>query len=296
MIVVVGGGITGLSLGREFERQGVDFVVLEASDRAGGVIRSADVDGHTLDWGPQRIRLTGDLESLVKDLGLEDELITAPEGLGISVYRDGKLRAIPYSLAGFVTADVLTLRSKLRALLEPFTAGPRPGEKVSEYFTRKFGRGTYETIIGPLYGGLYSTDPADMEVDLSLAHVLRQFRIGRSLLLHLLRRGGRISPPPACTFRDGMQALPEALARRLGQRFRSRSRVRSLEHAGDDWRVILEDETVFDAHDVVLTTPAQVTAGLLRSAAPDAADAASALNYNRLAMVHLEAETDLHGN
>ncbi len=296
MIVVVGGGITGLSLGREFERQGVDFVVLEASDRAGGVIRSADVDGHTLDWGPQRIRLTGDLESLVKDLGLEDELITAPEGLGISVYRDGKLRAIPYSLAGFVTADVLTLRSKLRALLEPFTAGPRPGETVSEYFTRKFGRGTYETIIGPLYGGLYSTDPADMEVDLSLAHVLRQFRIGRSLLLHLLRRGGRISPPPACTFRDGMQALPEALARRLGQRFRSRSRVRSLEHAGDDWRVILEDETVFDAHDVVLTTPAHVTAGLLRSAAPDAADAASALNYNRLAMVHLEAETDLQGN
>ena len=99
MIVVVGGGITGLSLGWELERQGVDFVVLEASDRAGGVIRSADVDGHTLDWGPQRIRLTGDLEGLVKELGLEDELITAPEGLGISVYRDGKLRAIPYSLA-----------------------------------------------------------------------------------------------------------------------------------------------------------------------------------------------------
>ena len=68
MIVAVGGGITGLALGWELQRLGADFVVVEASERAGGVIRSAEVDGHVLDWGPQRIRLTRDLASLVDDV------------------------------------------------------------------------------------------------------------------------------------------------------------------------------------------------------------------------------------
>jgi oxygen-dependent protoporphyrinogen oxidase len=295
LIAVVGGGITGLALGWELDRLGIDFVVLEGSDRPGGVIRSAEVGGHLLDWGPQRLRLTGDLAGMVQDLELDDEVVTAPEGLDLFIYRDGRLRAVPFSLVGFVGADVLSLRGKFRALLEPFTDGPRPGERVASYFSRKFGREVYETIIGPLYGGLYSTDPAQMEVDLSLIHVLRQFRVGRSLLLRLLRRGGRITAPPACTFRSGMQTLPNALARRLGARFRPSSRVRRIERVGSQWRVRLDDGTDFDARDVVVTTPARVATELLGSSVPTAAAAVSKLRYNRLAMVHLEAETDLQG-
>ena len=51
MIVVVGGGITGLAIGWELDRAGTDVLVLEATERAGGVIRSAEVDGRVLDWG-----------------------------------------------------------------------------------------------------------------------------------------------------------------------------------------------------------------------------------------------------
>ena len=50
MIAVVGGGITGLVTGWELQRLGQDVVVLEATERAGGVIRSAEVDGRVLDW------------------------------------------------------------------------------------------------------------------------------------------------------------------------------------------------------------------------------------------------------
>ncbi|MEX2467244.1 MAG: FAD-dependent oxidoreductase [Gemmatimonadota bacterium] len=298
MIVVVGGGITGLALGRALRSRDADFVVLEADMRPGGVIRSACVEGRVLDWGPQRTRLTERVRRLADSLGLSDEVLTAPQGLDLFVYRDGELRVVPFTLGEFVTSDAVGLRGKLRMLLEPLTAGPDPDERVSTFFSRKVGREVYETLVAPLYGGLYASDPADMEVGLSLIHTLREFGIGRSLIFPLLRRGGRIAPPPACSFRHGMQALPEALARDLGERVRLSTRVRSVERAGSGWRVEAEDASgpvTFDASAVVLATPAAVTSELLGPLAPEAARVIGGLRYNPLGVVHLHAETDLRG-
>ena len=211
MIAVVGGGITGLALGWELAQRGAECLVLEASDRAGGVIRSAEVEGRILDWGPQRARLTRGVTRLIRGVGLEDEVVEAPNGLDLFVYRGGRLRRVPFSARAFLTSDIVGWGSKLRLALEPITAGADPQERVAEYFTRKLGRELYETVVAPLYGGLYGSDPADMQVGLSLIHVLREFKVRRSLLLRLLRTGGKVDPPPACTFRQGMRSFPARL-------------------------------------------------------------------------------------
>ncbi|MDH5759899.1 MAG: protoporphyrinogen oxidase [Gemmatimonadota bacterium] len=294
MIAVVGGGITGLAVGRELARNGSEFVVLEASGRTGGVIRSQEVDGHLLDWGPQRARLTRGVVDLIDDLGLQDQVVTAPEGLGLFVYRKGKLRRVPFSARGFVTSDIVSLPAKLRMMLEPFTRGARGDESVAGLFTRKFGREFYENIVGPLYGGLYASDPAEMIVELSLGHVLREFDVGRSLVLTFLGRGGSVSPPPACSFARGMQTLPDALAASLGDRVRRNEPVRGLSRTAAGWR--LETETgAFDCEAVILTAPAPVTARILAPVAPDAAERIATLQYNPLGVVHLHAETELEG-
>jgi len=298
MIVVVGGGITGLAVGHALQRAGVDFVVFEAAARAGGVIRSATVEGRVLDWGPQRTRLTPGIGRLVRELGLEGEVLTAPGGLDLLIYRDGALHVVPFTPGAFVRSGALSAPGKLRMLLEPFTAGPDPAERVSTFFERKLGREVYETLVAPLYGGLYASDPADMEVGLSLIHVLREFRIGRSLLLPLLKRGGKIDPPPACSFRSGMQALPDALARALGDRIRLGRSVRAVSRRGAGWQVEVEGAdgvSRLDASAVVLAAPAPAVASLLRPIAPAAADVVGGLRYNPLGVVHLEAETDLRG-
>ena len=218
MIAIIGGGITGLTLALELERQGVDYTVFEATDRVGGVIRSGEVDGHLLEWGPQRARLTPTLRNLVKKLSLEQEVILAPPDLDLLIYRDGRLRAVPFSLQKLMSSDVVGSQAKLRLLLEPLTRGPRRGERVATYFARKLGRETYQTVVGPLFGGLYGSDPADMDVETSLNPLLKQAGVNRSLILRLLRTGGRISPAPACSFRKGMQTLPLALPSTLGDR------------------------------------------------------------------------------
>ncbi|GMV05020.1 MAG: protoporphyrinogen oxidase [Gemmatimonadota bacterium] len=294
MIAVVGGGITGLTLGWELARRGADFVVLEGSTRPGGVIRSAEVEGRILDWGPQRARLTKGVTRLVREVGLEEQVVEAPRGLDLFVYRQGRLRKVPFSARDFAGSDIVSLGAKLRLALEPFTAGADPDERVAGYFTRKVGRELYETLIAPLYGGLYGSDPADMRVGLSLIHVLREFNVRRSLVLPLLGRGGKVDPPPACTFREGMHALPRAVAATLGDRLRLETPVRALRPDGSGWRVELEDEAL-EADAVVLSVPAPVASRLLADVAPEEARAVGSLRYNPLAVVHLDAETELKG-
>lgn len=294
MIAVVGAGITGLALGLELAAREADFVLLEADDRPGGVIRSTRVDGRVLDRGPQRLRLAGRVSRLIEDLGLADELILAPSGLDLWIYRAGRLRAVPFSPARFLTSDVAGPGGKLRLLLEPLTRGADPDERVADYFRRKVGDELYEALVAPLFGGLYGSDPADMEVGTSLAPLLRELGVERSLLWPLLKRGGRIDPPAACSFRGGMESLPAAMGAALGDRLRLEARVLHLVPAGSGWRLRLPDGTL-DADTVVITTPAPVAADLLRDAAPRAAAAVERLRYNPLAVVHLEAETGLRG-
>jgi protoporphyrinogen/coproporphyrinogen III oxidase len=200
MIVIIGGGISGLALAHELAARNTPFLLLEASDRVGGVMRSGRVDGHLLAWGPQRGRLTREFAALVDDLGLRDDLITSPPDLPLYVFRKGRLRKVPFSIGAFVTSDILSWPGKLRLLLEPFTSAARDEEAVADFFTRKIGREAYENLVGPLYGGLYASDPQQMQIGLSLRHVLREFRVGRSLMVPLLRRGGSITPPDACSF------------------------------------------------------------------------------------------------
>ncbi|CAN5826194.1 protoporphyrinogen oxidase [soil metagenome] len=294
MIVVVGAGLTGLALGHELKARGVEHLVLEASERPGGVIRSARVDGHLLEWGPQRARLTGGLERLIAELGLQDELLIAPAGLPLFVFSRGKLRRVPFSPGEFVQSDIFSWAAKARLLLEPLTGGAREGERVADYFTRKVGRDAYETLLGPLYGGLYASDPADMIVDLSLGRVLKEFGIGRSLILPLLRRGGTITPPAACSFREGLQSLTTALQSQNAENVKLSSPVRGIDREGAAYRVILEDREVA-AKAVVITAPAAVAARLLAIVAPPATAAVERLTYNSLAVVHLIADTGLSG-
>ena len=105
-VVIVGGGIAGLAAGYELHKRGVPFVILERAARAGGVILSEDVDGFTLDAGPDAL-LTQKPEgiALCKELGLGDRLVPTKEPRIAYIQRDGRLHPLPAaSVLGIPTA------------------------------------------------------------------------------------------------------------------------------------------------------------------------------------------------
>ncbi|GGN24525.1 protoporphyrinogen oxidase [Halarchaeum nitratireducens] len=295
MIGIVGAGLTGLSVHHYLRDAGIESVVFEAASEPGGVVRTVRAEGRVLECGPQRTRLTSDVRDLVDALALGNRMMEAADE-PLYVYRDGSLRRVPFSIREAVETDLLSWRGKLRALCEPLTAPPRSGESVEGYLSRAFGREVADRIGGPLYAGLYASDPAHMPVEHSLARALDRFDVDGSVLFALLwTRLGDRTPPPVVSFDDGLQVLPEALADAHADSVRLDSAVRSVRATNDAYLVETASFTI-EVDELVVTSPAAVTADLLGSLDTADIDALRELSYNPLAVVHLAADGHLRGS
>jgi oxygen-dependent protoporphyrinogen oxidase len=291
---VVGAGVTGLSLVHHLRERTVDVVALEASDEVGGVVRSEEVDGRVIELGPQRTRLTGPIESLVEDVGLHEDVVTADPSLPMYVYADGKLRTVPFSVGKFLRTDLLSWRGKLRLLAEPLTGAGSEEEMAADLFTRKFGREAYERFVGPLFGGIYGSDPAEMPAGYAPSPLLKLEARAGSLLKPALKRALENERTPPATLAGGLQRLPDALYEANADVVERERPVEAIEEASEGYRLVTPDGMEI-VDEVVVTTPAGVSADLLADLAPDAADRLRGLNYNPLAMAYLRADVDRKG-
>jgi protoporphyrinogen/coproporphyrinogen III oxidase len=295
VIGVVGAGISGLSLGIFLDEAGVDFRILEAGERPGGVIRTTRSNGRVLEHGPQRTRVTPAVEALISRTGLDGEIIPVPPDLPLWVYSRGRLRRAPLTPGQFLRTDLFSPLEKARVLVEPLTRGPDPDESVARFLTRKFGAQAYRALLGPLFGGIFAQDPGEMYVRHALEPLLRNLGMTRSVLLRAVPSAlsGR-EGPGAVSFRGGLQALTDALSEELGDRLRLGVAVQGLARAGGGWALRTgEGELRCDA--VVLTVPAGTAGDLLEGAAPDAALRLRRLRYNDLALVHLHSDMAVEG-
>ena len=295
MIGIVGGGISGLVLAFELRRLGVDVTVWEAASIPGGVMRSQFHGDLVLELGPQRARLSDQFRQLVESVGLTGELVTAPTDLPLYVYHRGRLRRAPLSFSQAVTTDLLPWWAKARVLAEPLTAGPRVGERVGPFLRRKFGGAAYRALLGPLYGGLYASDPDCMPVRHALQRTLVELGVGRSILWRMFRGTALAAESAFCSFRGGLGSLPLAITEKLEGSVRLETPVRALRREGGGWEVTLDGAEIVRADAVVLTCPSDASSHLLGGAYPEEAARLSALRYNPLALVYLKAETKLHG-
>ena len=288
---IIGGGITGLALTHALARRGVDSILFERSGEVGGVIRTVRPGGRVVELGPQRTRLVAPVRRLVDELELGPEILHARPGARLFIWARGRLRVVPTRPGALLAGDLLSPAGRLRAALEPLTAGLREGESVAGYFRRKAGTEAYRRLFGPLVSATFASDPETMPAARVLPMILDSLGVRRSLLAAARRR-----PPgeaaPACTFRDGMAALPLAIAARHRERLRFPAPAEAIrprrtgfeiEHGGPRPGAEAVDH-------VVLTVPAPEASRLLRAVAPDAADRLARLRYNPVAVCALEVE------
>ncbi|WP_302080218.1 protoporphyrinogen oxidase [Salinibaculum rarum] len=284
---VVGAGITGLALTHYLRERDVNVVTFDARDAAGGVIQSQRRDGHVVELGPQRMRATPGIRELAAAAGVESDIVTASEG-SLFVYSRGRLREAPTDVRPFLRTDLLSWPEKLRFLAEPLTQAAQPQETVAEVFSRKFGQAAYERFVGPLYGGLYASDPSEMPAKFALEGLMRREQEAGSLLSAFRQRVGSGEKSPAASFPDGLQTLPEALADTYADSVHLAEPVETVESTPDGYTLdTTTDEYAVD--DVVVTTPANAAAELLDNVA-DGTDALEGLTYNPLVLVYLETD------
>src|SRR4249919_3250285 len=122
-VIVIGGGITGLTAAYELQRRGRRAIVLEGSPRAGGLILTDRVDGFTIEGGPDSLLTSKPAAlDLARELGLADRIqsVRPPGGAfvlrGRALYRLPRpsLLGIPLTWRGVATYRLLPAPARAR--------------------------------------------------------------------------------------------------------------------------------------------------------------------------------------
>jgi oxygen-dependent protoporphyrinogen oxidase len=161
-VVVIGAGITGLTTGWHLKKRALDFVVLEESERVGGVIRSVSEQGFLYEEGPNsgvvsNIEVVRLFEELEADCSFEAANNHVKKRY---VLKNGQWEALPGGFMAAVKTPLFNLKDKFRILLEPFRpAGKDPHETLAGLVKRRMGKSFLDYAIDPFIIGVYAGDP-----------------------------------------------------------------------------------------------------------------------------------------
>jgi oxygen-dependent protoporphyrinogen oxidase len=299
-VVVIGAGISGLVAAFELKRRGVPVTVFEAGARAGGAIGTSLADGFLAEHGPNSFVASAPSDALLARLGLQDDVVEAnPDANRRYILRNGRLVAFPMTPLGLLTTSLLSVRAKLRVLLEPLVraGATNADESVASFVRRRLGTEVLDYAVHPFIAALFAGDPES----LSMAHafprvyalereygslskgLVRSRRAARRAATRGADRGAahhattsgadRHEPAAAAdsagarliSFRDGLQVLTDALADALGSSLKLNAPVRLLHRGESRWIVETGPDGAVRARAVdaiILAAPAHALAAM----------------------------------
>jgi protoporphyrinogen/coproporphyrinogen III oxidase len=300
-IAVVGGGVSGLTAAYGLARRGLPFVLLEASDRWGGVVRSLREDGFLFEAGPDAMLTTKpDALALVRDLGLEGRVVPTNRQLRtVYVVKRGALHPMPEGMVLGVPnrwgplwrSGLFSFAGKLRMTLEPFVPRRRDDgeESIAAFVRRRLGREAFERLGDALLGGIHAGDTERLSIQATFPRLVDLEAKHGSLV-----RGFQAAPrPPAesstfVSLEGGLSELVDALVARLpAEALRPSTAVTAVAPAARGWTVRTSDGQAIAARAVVVALPAPRAAVLLRPCAPSLADELAPIRFVSTAIVLL---------
>lgn len=261
-VVLIGAGLAGLSCAKRLTQRGVKCVVLEATDRVGGRVRTDHVNGFTLDHGFQVLLTAYPACRELLDYGA---LRLQPFEPGAQVWQNGRLRILsdpwrrPLKAMATVANPVGSLGDKLKIASLRSASGrgslqdlyQREATTTIDRLRRDgFSEKMIDEFFRPFLGGVFLDESLSTSSRM-LEFVFRMFAAGDIAL-------------PA----DGMAAIPRQLAEGLPRgTLRFQSAVESIEFAKADssdscHRVVTANETI-ECLELVVATPSDAAARLL---------------------------------
>ena len=317
-VAIVGGGIAGLTAAFVLQEQArlagcsLHCTLIESSTEWGGKIVTHRVTDSILEAGPDSFlsQKPWGIELCTK-LGIVDRLInTDPAHKKTFVYSRGRMRElpeglvviVPQRLGPFLRSGLLSWSGLARMGMDLWLPAKRDAgdESMASFFTRRLGREAFERLVEPLMAGIYAGDAWQMSLratfprflDLEQQHgsVIRGLLAGRkSVGAGHASSGPRSAGPPRTMFvtlRNGLSDLVQTLVSRIeagGATLLQGRRVSALKarptELGQGYALDLDDGRSLVTDAVVLSTPAYVTADLMRPLSQRVADLLDQIPY-----------------
>lgn len=289
-VVVIGGGITGLStayyLQKSAKEMGADLhiTVVEASDRLGGKIRTVHDGEFTMETGADSIvtRKTN-ATVLIEELGLQDEVVYNATGISY-IYSDGRLKqipkdavfGIPTSIESLATTELVSAEGKVEALKDLYTPNEHftKDDSVGAFLEAFLGKELVEKQIAPVLSGVYSGPLSDLTIASTLPYLIDYKNEYGSIIEGLSENKAKFQSGGGkkfLSFKQGVSELIDGLERNLSRAdIVKGAAAESLKpREGGGYTVTLKDGRVFEADAVVVSTISAAAQQLLATPSLD---------------------------
>lgn len=311
-VVIIGGGICGLSAAYELSRQGKhEVTLLESSERLGGKIVTNRVGELLIEVGPDSVFTTKPAAvELMEELGLEPAFIE-PRESGFSILTGGKLHAVPRAVASLIpnassaleTIGFLTAAARKRILSESeVPKGAGGDESIASFFRRRFGTHFSKSIAEPLLAGIHAGNAERLSMKALYPNYIGLEQKNGSLsgaaqptpTKHQTRKPGFLS------LRGGTAQLVDTLVETLERvQIRKNFAASLIQKTGGGYVIRGPEDVEADA--ILICIPAYAAAGLLREISSEAAEGLKQIRHASTAVVTFAFSVDefphnLHGN
>lgn len=280
-VVIVGGGITGLSAAFYMQKAAreqnlpIEVTLIEATNRLGGKIQTVRRGGFVIERGPDSFLIRKkSMDTLANDLGLGEDLVRNATGQAYILVNGrlqpipgGSVMGIPTKVGPFLKSDLFSLAGKLRAAGD-FVL-PRSGvegdQSLGHFFRRRFGAEIVENLIEPLLSGVYAGDIDNMSLQSTFPQFHEVEKKHRSLILGMKKTTPKQVPQKDGhgasqkgafhSLKNGLESIIEAAEQQLEPgTVRKGIRIESISKQGNQTVLNLNTGETIMADSVILTT------------------------------------------
>lgn len=285
-VVIIGGGITGLSTAyyiqkalQEQNRQ-AKIILVEAQGHLGGKILTRYEDDFIMETGADSLvrRKMASINSLLEELGIQDEVVYNATGASF-IYTDGRLKpipedtifGIPLSIEALVKSELVSAEGKVEALRDFYTKNESftKQDSIGHFLETYLGRELVEKQIEPVLSGVYSGKLKDLAISSTLPFLLDYKNEYGSILKGLMENREKYKSPDDrkfLSFKKGVSSLVAGMERNLRNVELYRGvKAEALECNNGRYRVTLSSGGELEADYVVLSVLSSAAQRLLAS-------------------------------
>jgi len=230
-ILIIGGGITGLTTAYQLVRYGYSVAIVEKSERFGGQIKSITKNGFTFETGPNTgITSSSEVLELFDSLASCQMEIANKESERRLILKNGTLHPLPSGVISGLCTPLFRWRDKFGILLEPFKKrGTIPDESVADLVVRRLGQSFLDYAVDPFISGIYAGDPTKLTTRYALPKLYNLEQTYGSFIKGGFSKARDKQTPKlkkdVFSANGGMESLPKAIVEELTTKYNDKFRT-----------------------------------------------------------------------
>jgi len=255
-VVIIGGGISGLSMAFYCSQAGMKTTLIEKDNTVGGSFAShqyaSDNDRFWLEMGAHTCYSSyQNLLGIVEECGIMDTIIPR-EKVPFTLLKNGKVSSI---MSGLNLFELLTHAPKIFSL-------KKEGKTVRSYYSQIVGENNYRNTISHFFNAVPSQPTDDFPADMMFKSREKRKDVLKNY-----------------TFKNGLQSVALTIAERKGIDVRTGSAAQSLANSDGKYVVRTADGQEVSADSLVIAVPSAPAARLLQDINPAIADHFTRLKF-----------------